>query len=29
MGAQPGIWRRKRLDVYIYQVEEFEESALK
>jgi AmmeMemoRadiSam system protein A len=29
MGAEPGLWRRKHLDIQIYQVEEFEESALK
>jgi len=29
MGAEPGLWRRRHLDVETYQVEEFEESALK
>jgi AmmeMemoRadiSam system protein A len=28
MGAEAGTWRRKHLDVQIYQVEEFQESAL-
>ena len=25
MGADPGLWRRKKLDVFVYQVEEFHE----
>jgi AmmeMemoRadiSam system protein A len=29
MGAEAGAWRRKHLDIQIYQVEEFQESALK
>lgn len=28
MGAQAGTWRRKHLDIQIYQVEEFQESGL-
>jgi len=26
MGASPDLWRRKHLDVLVYQVEEFRES---
>ena len=25
MGVQPGLWRKKKLDVFVYQVEEFHE----